>query len=122
MTGLRCGSAVNEVVNDRSQAVGRDVERRKRDRQPETASARASGIQVEHAPDRVDLRHMGMPGNDDVDAGRDGIDPQGLEIVHDEDGSSASRTSPISAYSRAQSPVSTFDLSAVPSRPSQWRA
>jgi len=44
-----------------------------------------SGIQVEHAPDRVDLRHMGMAGDDDVDAGRDGIDPQGLEIVQNED-------------------------------------
>jgi hypothetical protein len=76
-------SAVTEVVDGRLKAVGRDVERRKRDRQPETPPARASGIQVEHTADRIDLRHMGMAGDDDVNANRDGIDPQGIEVVQD---------------------------------------
>jgi len=74
-------------VDGRSQAIGRDVERRKRDRRAETPSARTSGIQVEHAADRVDLRYMGMARDDHVDAVPGGIDLQGLEIVHDEDGS-----------------------------------
>ena len=52
--------ALPEVVDGRSQAVGRDVERRERDRQPETPPARASGVQVEHAAHHFDLRHVGM--------------------------------------------------------------
>lgn len=44
-------------------------------------------IQIEHAADRLDLRHVRMAGDDDIDAERNGIDLQGLEIVHDEDGS-----------------------------------
>jgi multidrug resistance protein len=52
--------ALPEVVDGRSQAVGRDVERRDRDRQPETPPARASGVQVEHAAHHFDLRHVGM--------------------------------------------------------------
>jgi hypothetical protein len=32
---------------------------------------------------------MGMAGNDDVDTERDRIDPQGLEVVNDEDGSAS---------------------------------
>jgi hypothetical protein len=53
----------------------------------ETPPARASGIQVEHTAERINSRYMGMTGNHDVDAQRHGINPQGLEIVHDEDGS-----------------------------------
>jgi hypothetical protein len=74
VTGLRRYSALTEVVDGRPQAVGRDVERRKRDRQPETPPARASWIQVEHAAGRLDLGHMGMAGDDDVDAERNRID------------------------------------------------
>ena len=39
---LATGSHVAEIVNDRSQAVRRYVDRRKRDRQPETPPPRAS--------------------------------------------------------------------------------
>jgi hypothetical protein len=49
VTGLRRDPALTEVVDGRPQAVGRNVERRKRDRKPETPPARASWIQVEHA-------------------------------------------------------------------------
>jgi len=80
---------VIKFVEDGSQAAGRDVERRERDRQSEAPRARASGIQVEHAPERFHLRCMGMAGDYYVDAERDGIDPQGLEIVHDENGPAA---------------------------------
>jgi hypothetical protein len=78
-------SPVTEVVNGRSQAVRRDLDRRKRDGQPEAPSARASWIQVEHAVDRVDLRHMGVAGHDDVDAARDRIDLQCFQIVKNVD-------------------------------------
>ena len=57
---------------------------RKRDRQSETPPPRASGIQVQHAADTIELGDMGMAGDDDIDAERDGINPQGFEIVHDE--------------------------------------
>jgi hypothetical protein len=76
---------VTQVVNGRSQAVWRDVDRRKRDGQPEAPPARASWIQVEHAVDRVDLRHMGVAGDDDVDAACDRIDLLRLQIVQNVD-------------------------------------
>jgi hypothetical protein len=69
-----------EIVDFRPQVVRRHVDRRKCDGQPEAAPARASWIQVEHAG-RLDLRHMGVTGHDDVDAARDRIDLQSLQIV-----------------------------------------
>ncbi len=68
----------------RSHAVRREFERRKRDRQLETPRSRAAGIQVENATDRVDLRHVGMPGDDDVDAAT-GIGLQRLQVVQNVD-------------------------------------
>jgi hypothetical protein len=47
--------------------------------------ARASGVQIKDAAHRIDPRQMRMAGDDDVDAARNGINPQGLEIVHEAD-------------------------------------
>jgi hypothetical protein len=77
-------SVASKVVNFRSNARRRDVERRKRDRQLEAPPSRAAGIQVENAALRVDLRYVGMTGNDDVDAGA-GVDPQRLQVVQNVD-------------------------------------
>jgi hypothetical protein len=77
--------SVTEIVNDRSQAVWRDVDRRQRNGQPEAPPARASWIQVEHAVDGVDLRHMGVAGYHDVDAALDRIDLQSLQVVQEVD-------------------------------------
>src|SRR6202012_4407670 len=82
---LATGSYVAEIVDFRPQVVRRHVDRRKRDGQPEAPPARASWIQVEHAVGRVDLRHMGMTGHDDVDAARNRIDLQSLQIVQNVD-------------------------------------
>lgn len=73
-------SVAFEVVDHRSQAVGRDLERRKRDRQLETPPACASRIQVEHPADRIDLRHVRMAGDNDVYAEGHWIDLQRLEV------------------------------------------
>jgi bifunctional non-homologous end joining protein LigD len=73
-------SVASKVVDFRSYALRRDFERRKRDRQLEAPPSRAAGIQVENAADRVDLRYVGMPGDDHVDAGA-GVDLQRLQVV-----------------------------------------
>lgn len=77
-------SVASKVVDFRSHALRRDLERRKRDRQLEASRPGAAGIQVENATDRVDLRHVGMPGHDDVDAGAS-IGPQRLYVVQNVD-------------------------------------
>ena len=77
-------SAACKIVDLRSQAIGHDVERRKRNRQLESPPSRAAGIEVEDAADRFDLRYVGMPRDDHVDAGaRIGL--QRLEVVQDID-------------------------------------
>src|SRR3954451_902961 len=73
-------SVGSKLVDFRSHVLRSDVERRKRDRQPEAPWSRASGIQIENATDHVDLRHVGMPGDYDVDAGAK-IGLQGLQVV-----------------------------------------
>jgi hypothetical protein len=77
-------SVASKVVDFRSHALRCNFERRKRDRQPEAPPSRAAGIQVENAADRVDLRYVGMPGNDHIDAGA-GIDLQRLQVVQNVD-------------------------------------
>jgi hypothetical protein len=77
-------SVAAKVVDFRSHALRRDFERRKGDRKLEASRSRTSGIQVENAADRVDLRHVGMPGDDDVDAGA-GIGLQRLQVVQNVD-------------------------------------
>jgi hypothetical protein len=82
---VRGGASVASKVADfRSHALRRDFERRKRDRQLEAPPSRAAGIDVENATDRMDLRHVGMPGDDDVDAGA-GIGRQRLQVVQNVD-------------------------------------
>jgi hypothetical protein len=56
---------------------------------------------------------MGVAGDDDIEAERDWIDPQGLEIMQHEDQPVAEPDEFGAAYSLAQSPVSTFPLMAV---------
>jgi hypothetical protein len=51
---------VNEIVNDRTQGMGRDLEGRQRYRQLEPPPARAAGIEVEHPIDHIDLRNVRM--------------------------------------------------------------
>lgn len=68
----------------RSHALGRDFKRRKRNRQVEAPPSRAAGIEVENAADRVDLRYVGVPGDDHVDAGA-GIGLQRLQVVQNVD-------------------------------------
>src|ERR1700722_19400195 len=77
--------SVTEIVNDRSQAVWRDVDRRQGDGPPEAPRARASWIRIEHAVHGIDLRHMGVAGYHDVDAALDRIDLQSLQVVQDVD-------------------------------------
>src|SRR3954454_23634419 len=77
-------SVAFEVVNFRSYARRRDFERGNRDRQLEAPPSRAAGIQVENAADRVDLRYVGMSGNNHVDAGA-GFDLQRLQVVQNVD-------------------------------------
>src|SRR5437870_1813892 len=74
----------HKVLEFRSHALRRDFERRQRDRQLESSPSRTAGIQVKNATDGVDLRHVGMPGDDDVDAGA-GIGLQRLQIVQNID-------------------------------------
>jgi hypothetical protein len=71
-------------VDFRSYARRRDFERRKRDRQLEPPPSRAAGIQVENAADRVDLRYVGMSGNDHVDTSAR-VDLQRLQVVQNVD-------------------------------------
>lgn len=70
-----------KIVDDRFQSVGRDFEARKRDRQFEAPASGTAGIQVEQAVYGVDLRHVGVAGNNDIDALSYGIDLQGVEVV-----------------------------------------
>src|SRR3954447_18798474 len=44
----------------------------------------ATGIEVQNAADRLDLRYVGMPGDDDVDLGA-GIGLQRLQVVQNVD-------------------------------------
>lgn len=67
-------STGRKVMDDRSQAVRRNIERRKRDRQLEPPRAGAAGIDVEYVVDCVDLRHVRMAGDDDVYAALNGVD------------------------------------------------
>ncbi len=77
-------SAASKFVDFRSHALGRDFKRRKRNRQVEAPPSRATGIEVQNAADRLDLRYVGMPGDDDVDAGA-GIGLQRLQVMQDVD-------------------------------------
>ena len=104
MTHPATGSYISEIVDFWPQVVRRHVDRPKRDRQPEAPPARASWIQVEHAVSRLDLRHMGMTGHDDVDAARDRIDLQSLQIMQNVDRfSRKSHWTSVSGYATAQS-------------------
>ena len=78
-------STGHEFMDDRSQIVRRNIERRKRDRQLEAPWPGAAGIDVEHIVDRIDFRHMRMAGDDDVYTALNGVDWQRLEIVQYED-------------------------------------
>lgn len=52
----------------------------------EMSTARPSAVLIEDASHRFNFRHVGMAGDDDVDAERGGIELQVLEIVQHEDG------------------------------------
>jgi hypothetical protein len=70
------------------QFVGRDFENRKRDRQLEAPAPGTAGIHVKHAVYGVDLWHMGVTGNNDIEALSYRIDPQGVEVVQNVEQSS----------------------------------
>jgi hypothetical protein len=106
-------SVAFKVVDHRSQGIGRDLERRKRDQQLETPPACASRIQVEHPADRIDLRHVRMAGDNDVYAEGHWIDLQCLEVVKHKDGSSREPHEFGVGVFAPQSPVSTFPLIAA---------
>ena len=73
-----------KIVDFRSLAVGRDFKGRERDGQLEAPRARAAGIEVQDAVDPLDLRYVGMAGNDYVDAGPS-IDVERLQVVQNVD-------------------------------------
>jgi hypothetical protein len=70
-----------EVVNNRLQAAGPDVDRRQRDRKLEAASTCASRVDIEHSVDRLDLGSVRVARDDDVDAVLGRIDLQGIQVV-----------------------------------------
>ena len=72
------------MVDFRSHAVGSDFEGRKRDRQLEASRARAAGINIKDVVDPLNLRYVGMAGNDHIDTGAN-IDVQRLQVVQNVD-------------------------------------
>jgi hypothetical protein len=58
--GMPCDLRVDQVVNDRTEGLRRDLDDRQGYRQLEAPASRASGIQIQHSIDLIDLRDMRM--------------------------------------------------------------
>jgi len=78
-------------MKPRPQRVGRQLERRQRDRQAEPARARTSRIEVEDAAHGLDFRTMRMPRHDHVDPGGGGIEVEVPEVMKHVDRPAAER-------------------------------
>jgi hypothetical protein len=74
-------------MDDGPQAAWTDIDRRKRDREPEAPRPRAARIQVKHPVFRFDRRFVRMSRDDHIYSLSDRIDTKRPEIVEDIDSS-----------------------------------
>src|SRR5580704_8881333 len=82
-------SAPAYLLDARPNGIARQLQRRQRNGQTEAARPCAPRIEVEHAADDLDLRAMRMTRDDDIDAGRHGVEVERLAVVQHVDRAAA---------------------------------
>ena len=99
-----------------SKRLGREVHGGDGDWQPEPARSGAAGVEVDDALSRLDLRHVGVAGNDHVEPGCSRIEVEVAEVMDDVDRSARERHHLPRRQSRAHACVSTLPRIAVTGR------